>query len=253
MPFILPGPWSRQARAAAVERETREAFVRYFRKGVKTRNWTPWDDIPLKEIEEHGHRLSPETVTLFEAFLGVEDYVGDYVEEAMHICSRQRGRRNLQLMWGAEELKHAETWKLVLLASGARSEEQIEAYRDKVGEYKWRMREDHPGLDTPLGTAVYAMFQERATYHTYDELRRTVRREYDLPEDPTDAERRRGQQIGAAAAVAIVATDEIAHHGIFLKLVDISKRYFPYETFETIQKVLLGFKMPALDIMPNAD
>lgn len=253
LPTVIPGPWSRQARAAAIERETRQAFIAYFRKAIKVRNWSPWDDLPLEEVARYGDRMSPATITLFEAFLGVEDYVGDYVEEAMNLISRQRGRRNIQLQWGAEELKHAESWHLVLVASGHRTDEQLDAYRDRVGQFKWTMREDHPGLDTPLGTAVYTMFQERATYHTYDELRRQVRREYGLPEDPTPEERRRGMQVGAAGALAVVANDEIAHHGIFLKLVDIYKRYQPDETFEMILKVIQGFKMPALKLIPNAD
>jgi acyl-[acyl-carrier-protein] desaturase len=252
-PALIRGPWSRQARAIVIERETREAFVQYFRKAVKVRNWTPWDDLPLQEIEAFGERLSPETVLLFEAFLGVEDYVGDYVQDAMQVVGKQRGRRNIMLEWGAEELKHAESWHLVLLASGARTEEQLDAYRDRVAQYTWRMGDDHPGLETPLGSAVYAMLQERATYHTYDELRRRVRREYGLPEDPTPEERSRGRQVGAAGALQIVGNDEIAHHGIFLKLVDIYRRYDPVATFETLHQVFHGFKMPALSLIPNAE
>src|SRR5262249_54908611 len=138
-PAVIRGPWSRQARASAIERETREAFVQYFRKAVKVRNWTPWDDLPLEEIEAYGDRLSPETILLFEAFLGVEDYVGDYVQQAMQVVGKQRGRRNIMLEWGAEELKHAESWQLVLLASGARTQAQLDAYRDRVAQYTWRM------------------------------------------------------------------------------------------------------------------
>jgi len=32
------------------------------------------------------------------------------------------------------------------------------------------MRENHPGLDTPLGVVCYAMVRKRATYFNYDEI-----------------------------------------------------------------------------------
>ncbi len=250
-PQIHPGPWTRQAKEAAIRRETRGAFQAYFRKSVKTRNWTPWDDLPLAEMRERGELLSEDTVTLIESFLGVEDYVGDYVEDSMVIVGKIRERRNIQLQWGAEELKHAESWELVLLHSGRRTEEQLDAYRDKVAEHKWRMKDNHPGLDTPLGVAVYAMVQERATYFNYDELRKRIRLEYGLSEVNTPEERARGKQIGAAGAFKIVANDEIAHHAIFLQMFDIYKRYLPYEAFDTLFQVLSSFNMPALYLIPN--
>lgn len=250
-PQLHPGPWTRQAKEDAIRKETKAAFQAYFRKSVKTRNWTPWDDLPLDEMRERGHLLSDDTVTLIESFLGVEDYVGDYVEDSMVIVGKMRERRNVQLQWGAEELKHAEAWELVLLHSGRRTEDELDAYRDKVAEHKWTMRENHPGLDTPLGVAVYAMVQERATYFNYDELRKRIRSEYGLPEKATAEERARGKQIGAAGAFKIVANDEISHHGIFLQLFDIYKKYLPYEAFDTLFRVLGGFNMPALYLIPN--
>jgi len=95
------------------------------------------------------------------------------------------------------------------------------------------------------------MFQERATYFNYEELRKRIRIEYGLPEMATEEERRRGKQYGAAAAFNIVARDEIAHHGMFLRLVDIYKKYKPAETLDMIFKVVSGFTMPALYLIPN--
>lgn len=253
MPLVLSGPWTREAREYAAAKEAREAFIRYFRKAVKVRNWTPWDDLPLAEIAEHGHLLSEDTITIIEAYLGVEDYVGDYVEEGLRLCHGSRERRNLQLSWGMEELKHAESWELVLLHSGRRTEKELEAYRDRVGEHTWTMREHHPGLDTPLGVACYAMVQERATYFNYEEMGKRIRSEYGLPERPTELERKRGQQIGAAGAFKTVANDEIAHHGVFLELVKIYLKYMPEETLETLLMVFNGFTMPAINMIPNAD
>jgi len=253
MPMVVKGPWTREARALAASKEARDAFIRYFRKAVKVRTWTPWDDLPLAEMRERGHLLSEDTVTIIEGYLGVEDYVGDYVEDGLHMMNGIRERRNLQLAWGMEELKHAESWELVLLHSGRRTEEQLATYRERVAAHTWRMREEHPGLDTPLGVAVYAMVQERATYFNYESLRLRIRREYGLSEEPTTFERERKQQIGAAAAFKIVANDEIAHHGIFLELVRIHMRYWPDQVMETLLRVFNGFTMPALSLIPNGD
>jgi acyl-[acyl-carrier-protein] desaturase len=252
MPLVVGGPWTREARERAISREGHEAFIRYFRKAMKVRNWTPWDDLHIEEMPSRGHLLSEDTITIIQAYLGVEDYVGDYVEDGLNLLHNQRERRNLQLAWGMEELKHAEAWELVLLYSGRRTAEQLREYRDKVLQHKWTMRENHPGLETPLGVACYAMLQERATYFNYDEMRKRIRDEYGLPEKATPVERARGTQIGAAGAFKTVATDEIAHHGIFLELVRIYMKYLPHEALDTLLKVFNGFTMPALYLIPNA-
>jgi len=252
-PVQFTGPWTREARERAVADEVKLAYIEYFRKAVKVRNWVPWDDLPLKEMEQHGHLLSEDTVTLIESFLGVEDYVGDYVLDGLNMVHGRRERRNLQLQWGAEEAKHAESWELVLLHSGRRTPDQLRNYRDRVAEHHWTMGQNHPGINSPLGLAVYAMVQERATYFNYDELRKRIRAEYGLPEQVTAEERERGHQLGAAAAFKTVSTDEIAHHGMFLRVVDIHKKYFPYETLDMLFNVLNGFNMPALYILPDQD
>lgn len=251
-PMMLAGPWTREARERAISAEVHDAYIDYFRKAVKVRNWFPWDDLPLAEMRERGHLLSDDTVTLIESFLGIEDYVGDYVADAINIVGKMRARRNISLIWGMEEAKHAESWALVLLHSGVRTQKQIDEYLEKVNAHTWTMGENHPGFDTPLGVAVYAMVQERATFFNYDELRKRIRSEYGLPEQATPEERQRGKQIGAAGAFKIVSTDEIAHHAMFLRIVDIYKKYLPEETLDMVFRVLNGFNMPALYLIPNA-
>ena len=252
MPPVVAGPWTREARERAAAREAHEAFIRYFRKALKVRNWTPWDDLPLAEMRERGHLLSEDTVTIIQAYLGIENYVGDYVREGLDLAHGQRERRNLLLAWGMEEMKHAEAWELVLLHSGRRTEEQLRHYREDLLAHKWTLREDHPGLDTSLGVICYSMLQERATLYNYEEMRKRIRREYGLPERPTDLERERGTQIGAAEAFRMVANDESAHHSVFLELVKIYLRYMPQDTVATLLKVVNNFRMPAQHLIPDA-
>jgi acyl-[acyl-carrier-protein] desaturase len=250
-PLMVKGPWTHQARREAIDKETRQSFERYFTKAMKVRNWVP-NELPIKEMHQFGHLLSPDTTTIIQAYLGVEEYVGDYVQDGLELVRNNRARRNLQLAWGMEELKHGWAWELVLLHSEQRTEEQLSEYIEEVLSHRWTIRDNHPGLESPLGILCYAMVQERATYFNYDEMRKRIRQEYGLPERATAEERKRGYQIGAAGAFQIVARDEIAHHGIFLDLVRIHLRYLPDETLETLLKVFRGFTMPALDFIPNS-
>lgn len=250
LPTLAQGPWTREARQKATDDETLEAFIEYFGRAMQYRRWSPWHDLPVDEIREHGHKLGADTVALIEGFLGVEEYVGDYVLEGLEMFRNNRTRRNLQLQWGAEEMKHGVAWEQVLLHSGLRTADQLKEYTSKVAENRWTSR-SHKGMDTPLGVTIYAMTQERATYFNYEQVRKRIREEYGLPERLTQEEKARGKEVGAAEAFRIVGVDEIAHHAIFLKIVQIHLRYFPETTLETMEEVFSGFTMPSLRLIPN--
>ena len=252
MPQVHHGPWTLKARQQAIEKEVHAAFVAYFGKAMKTRRWSPWHDLPLAEMREHGHRLSEHTISLIEGFLGIEEYVGDYVLNGLEMFRVDRTRRNLQLQWGAEEMKHGVAWELTLLHSGARTEEQLKEYCGKIGEHQRWSINNHAGASTPLGTAIYAMVQERATYFNYQETNARIRQEYGLPAKRTAEERARGFEVGAAEAFRVVSVDEIAHHGMFLDIVLIYLKYLPDLTLQTMDEVFRGFRMPALRLIPNA-
>jgi acyl-[acyl-carrier-protein] desaturase len=159
MPLVVQGPWTHQARLDAIDKESRQSFENYFTKAMKVRNWVP-NELPIKEMHQLGHMLSPDTITMIQAYLGVEEYVGDYVQDGLELFHNNRVRRNLQLAWGMEELKHGWAWEMVLLHSEQRTETQLKEYIEEVLSHKWTMRENHPGLDTPLGVLCYAMVQD---------------------------------------------------------------------------------------------
>ena len=251
LPEIITGPWTAEARQRAFDREVAEHYIEYYGRAMSLRNWSPWHNLPLEEIRQLGHQLSPETVDLIEGFLGIEEYVGDYVQEGLAIFQQNRTRRNLQLQWGAEEARHGVTWEVVLKHSGARTEEQLQVYMTKAQNTRWNVLQ-HAGLDTPIGAAVYAMFQERSTYFHYQKLRLRIRQEYGLSTTLTPAEQERGFEVGASEACRLVALDEIAHHGLFLRIVQSAIKYFPSRTFEVLAKVIGGFEMPAIRLIPNA-
>ena len=92
MPLIVQGPWTYQARMDAIEKESRQSFENYFTKAMKVRNWVP-TELPIKEMHEFGHLLSPDTITIIQAYLGVEEYVGDYVQDGLELFRSNRVRR----------------------------------------------------------------------------------------------------------------------------------------------------------------
>ena len=96
------------------------------------------------------------------------------------------------------------------------------------------------------------MFQERATYFHYQKMRLRIRTEYGLPTTLTPTEQERGFEIGASEACRLVALDEITHHGLFLRIVQSAIKYFPSRTFDLLAKVVAGFEMPAIRLIPNA-
>lgn len=250
LPEIVKGPWTREARQRALDRDVQAHYIEYFGRALQFRNWSPWHNFPLEEMGQWGSRLSEETFHLIEGFLGVEEYVGDYVLAGLEMFRHDRTRRNLQLQWGAEEAKHGVAWELVLKHSRARTDQQLQTYLDKVRDFRWSVK-NHPGADSPLGSTAYAMVQERATYFHYQAMRARIREEYGLPLTPTPEEQQRGSEIGAAEAFRVVGLDEIAHHGIFLQIVQSHIKYFPSLTFEVLTKVFQGFGMPSVRVIPN--
>jgi acyl-[acyl-carrier-protein] desaturase len=154
------------------------------------------------------------------------------------------------LHWGAEESRHGPALEQILLQAGARDENQLEVHRARIAETRWTPA-PHQGMDGLLGALVYMAIQERATYTNYVELRRRVRAEYGLPAHQTPLEQRRSCEQGASEVLRRISLDEIAHHGLFLKLVQLHLRHFPELTTEKIQEVAAHFSMPALRLIPN--
>ena len=115
LPEIIKGPWTREARQHALDREMLEHYVEYFGRAMQLRNWSPWHNFPLDEMRQWGHKLGQETVRLVEGFLGVEEYVGEAAgPEHVHVGeSGQHGRlgrqtaRHDQSPLSAEELSHS--------------------------------------------------------------------------------------------------------------------------------------------------
>lgn len=250
LPNLITGPWSDEARRRAIEGECLAVIADFFTRSVPRRMWEPLRDLPVEEIRALGPRLSEDTIDLIEGFMGVEEHVGDYVQAGLDAFRATPYRRRFILQWGAEEARHGAALHQVLLHSGARTESQLDDYGAKVADRAWSLTQ-HKGMDQSIGAFAYTAVQERATYVNYVELRRRIRSEYGLPDNATDVEARRGQEFGASEALRLIARDEIAHHAVYLSILQNHLRYFPDRTAEKIAEVVDGFTMPALKLIPN--
>ena len=67
--YIAREPLTLDARRQALHSETREAVSEYYGK-LLTRSWIP-TKLPFREMQRLGGRLSEDTVTLLEGFMGV--------------------------------------------------------------------------------------------------------------------------------------------------------------------------------------
>jgi acyl-[acyl-carrier-protein] desaturase len=237
-------------RDKAVVEETRQVLADFFLNSVPRRIWEPLRDLPFDEMAERASQLSSDTIHLLEGFMGVEEYVGDYVQNGLEALRGASERRRLFLQWGAEEGRHGSALQQVLLHTGARTQQQLDDYGTQLAERRWTP-EQHHGMDSAFGALVYATFQERATYTNYVELRLRVRAEYELPASTTPAESERGQEYGVSEALRRIALDEVAHHAVFLKLLRIHLSHFPELTMAKISEVVEGFAMPALKLIPS--
>lgn len=244
-------PLTREECEVAALQEARACFEHYFTGAMKARNWLPWDDLPVAEIRERGQLLGEDTITILQGVLGLEDAANDIVADALVLIHGRRALRNLYLAWGMEESKHAEAWELVLIESGLRTADELLEYREAVTATRWHLRDDYPALATPVGLICHGLVQEQANCATYGRLRQHIRREYDLPDELTGLERERGTEVGAAAACAIVAADELAHRDVFLELVRIYRRVCPAETLAALRVFLADFHQPGQ--LPSAD
>src|SRR5262245_46486548 len=127
--------------ASALERRFYDLYLKYFHKAEARRRWNLQKDIPWDEV---GRSPDPDVVQVIEAFMAVELYLPDYTSKILQLVRSSRGRAWFQANWGYEESKHSlalETW---LLASGARTDEQVRDFEESVLGREWDLPYETP-------------------------------------------------------------------------------------------------------------
>ncbi|MDQ2688597.1 MAG: acyl-ACP desaturase, partial [Armatimonadota bacterium] len=152
------------------------------------------------------------------------------------------GRSQFQLRWGAEEEKHSDLWRNVLLFSGARTPVWIERHTAALRDAAWIAP-----YDDALRMLFYTVVQERATQMYYQNVLKIARGQSDKPQFAGDAD-----PVLAQATLAI-AVDEAAHYGFFLEGARLFLYYYPEETLAALVDVLKTFAMPAVSLLPDGE
>jgi acyl-[acyl-carrier-protein] desaturase len=234
-----PALLSRAERQRVVARACHGLYRWYLDRSQTRRNWNPDRSFDWRRLGQ-GH--SPELLAIIEGFYAVEQYAPDYTAELTRLVRGGYSRAQFQMRWGAEEEKHADLWRNVLLFSGGRTPGQIEQYTAELRANAWQTP-----WDTPLHMLLYTVFQERATQHIYVGVAAVARGQRADP-------RLAGDRDPVLAEVAeTIAVDEAAHFGFYLALARLHLYYFPEETLQALVDVLHYFVMPATTIVPNYD
>jgi len=237
--YIHPtaGCMSRGEKQRLVERAFHGLYRWYVDRSQTNRVWSPDRSFDWRAL---GQRHSPELMTIIEGFYAIEQFAPDYTTELTRLTRKDYGRSQFQLRWGAEEEKHADLWRNVLLFSKRRTPQQIEQYTSDLRANSWTLP-----FDDPMRMILYTVIQERATQLNYLNLYKIARGESDKEQFAEDADPI------LARACATIAKDEASHFDFFLEGARLFLYYFPEETLHALVDVLRSFMMPAHNLLPN--
>lgn len=208
-----------------------ELFQEYFYTAEKYRRWNVFDDIPWDQARKDPN---PDVVTLVESFWSVEMYLPDYVRHILSMVRQSRGRGWFMANWGYEECKHSMALEKWMLASGGRSDEEIQSLEGDILAEEWVL---HYG-DAQLLSLVYTVLQEFITGLTYKRLR-TISDEKGLSDPALDR------------VLSLLHRDEIGHFNFFKKQLKLWLDHDRDKVLEALNHVLLSFHMPGADRLPS--
>lgn len=212
-------------------------FRWYTAKSQVSRNWHPDISFDWRRIRTNP---SPRLITIVEGYYAVEQFAPDYTSGLAHLCREGYGRSHFQVMWGAEETRHADVWRNVLLFSRARTIQQLEDYTETLRANSWT-----PPWNDPLHMLFYTVFQERATeliYLNTNAMLKQVGKPDNLGLDRDSV---------LQAVISTVAKDEAAHYNFYLEAARLSLHYLPEDALPALVDVLREFIMPASKLVPN--
>jgi acyl-[acyl-carrier-protein] desaturase len=213
---------SREYRQRLVGRCCHALYRWYVSRSQQSRNWNPDRSFEWRLLRhDHSQRL----MAIVEGFYAVEQYAPDYTVELTRLARSGYGHSQFQIRWGAEEEKHSDLWRNVLLFSRARTPVELEQYTQDL-----RGNASEAPFDTPLEMLFYTVFQERATQLIYQKTGAIARGQHPgsgFTEscDPVLAE-----------AIAAIVIDEAAHFDFFLMIARLHLYYFPQESLGTAPK-----------------
>jgi acyl-[acyl-carrier-protein] desaturase len=207
------------------------AYCEFFDTADKKRRWNPFNDIPWEKINP---ALNTEDDAIcLETFCGVELYVPDYTSNAFNLTRNLFGAAWFEASWGYEESRHALAYREYLIRSGLRTEEQYNAFEDKIFGKVWKLP-----FHTRRQMNCYGALQESATYLIYATQREKARRN--------------GNEV-LDKIYFLISRDEAAHRGFYQKLLQFELEEDREGALEDLAKVAFNFQMPGVGLIPEYD
>ncbi|MFE9577377.1 acyl-ACP desaturase [Nocardia sp. NPDC006044] len=203
----------------------------FFEKAERTRRWNLFTDIDWDAIDTAPP--DPQLATNAETFCGVEMFLPDYLQTHLELFGRDYAQAWFAANWGYEESKHSLALREYLRRSGQRSEEQLHDYAGTVLSKRWER--PYPSAREML---IYGMIQELTTFVVY-RSQRTVAIET-------------GHSV-LADIYRLIGRDEMAHTKFYQHMVALHLDDDREGTLRDLAHVLRTFRMPAEQLLPDAE
>ncbi|WP_405164344.1 acyl-ACP desaturase [Nocardia sp. NBC_01499] len=218
-----------------MNKELRESFHRaymtFFEQAERTRRWNPFTDIDWDAIALD--RTDAQLATNAETFCGVEMFLPDYLNTHLELFGRNYAQAWFAANWGYEESKHSLVLREYLHRSGQRTEEQLHDYADTILSKHWQRP-----YATPREMLIYGMIQELTTFVVY-------RSQRTLALDT-------GHSV-LADIYRLIGRDEMAHTKFYQHMVAMHLDDDREGTLIDLAHVLRTFRMPAEQLLPDAE
>jgi len=207
------------------------AYLEFFDLAERKRRWNPLRDIPWEKLDPS--KNSEQKAICAETFCGVELYVPDYTANGFNLTRSLFGHAWFQANWGYEESKHALVFREYLVRSGLRTQEQYNAFEDRILGQVWNLP-----FHTRRQMTCYGALQEAATYLIYRAQREQAGRE--------------GDEL-LETLYFLVSRDEAAHMGFYRQVLQFEAEEDRQGTLEDLAHVLHHFRMPGVGLIPGYD
>jgi acyl-[acyl-carrier-protein] desaturase len=215
-----------------MEKEFSKMYREFFDQAEKRRRWNIREDIPWDKVNRH---LDPAIALVVESYCAVEMFLPDYMGKGLPMYRPYHGRTWFHINWGYEESKHSLALSDWLLASGMRTEEQMEDLERRTIAAEYELPYPHI-----MGVIVYAMAQELATWLNYRNVRRAIQAHGDG--DPA-----------LETALNFIMVDERCHFDFYMRVTKMYLQRDRSSTLEILRDVLKNFRMPAHDLLADSE
>jgi acyl-[acyl-carrier-protein] desaturase len=158
-------------------------------------------------------------------------FLPDYVSSGINLVRASFGQAWFQANWAYEESKHAVVLREYLLRTGQRTPAEIAAYEAEIFAGRWTLP-----FSTVRQMTLYGALQEMTTFASYKKQEAAAERAGD----------------GLLARIyALVARDEMAHAGFYVRVCRALIEEDRAGALEDLAHVFRNFRMPATDLVPG--